>query len=118
MVALELLLVSTRAVPFEEDTVGFNSAGKGALEEVEKVGLEPCEKVVSDLVTNKENEECRNPDKSSVEGKFPEEVTKEEEPLYHLLEKFPEKVVSDGVPKQEEEMNEIITKEQEVSDGK
>lgn len=108
---------------FEEDTVGFNSAGKGALEEVEKVGLEPsndvdCEKVVSDLVTNKENEECRNPDKSSVEGKFPEEVTKEEEPLYHLLEQFPEKVVSDGVPKQEEEMNEIITKEQEVSDGK
>lgn len=53
-----------------------------------------------------------------MEGKFPEEVTKEEEPLYHLLEKFPEKVVSDGVPKQEEEMNEIITKEQEVSDGK
>ncbi|XP_052676902.1 uncharacterized protein LOC128158800 isoform X2 [Crassostrea angulata] len=108
---------------FEEDTAGSDSAGKGALEEVEKVGLEPsndvdCETVVSDEVTNKEIESCRNPDKSLVEGKFPEEVIKEEEPLYHLLEKFPEKVVSDGVPKQEEEMNEIITKEQEVSDGK
>lgn len=89
---------------FEEDRVGFNFVGKGVLEEVEKVGLEfsndvDCEKVVFDLVINKENEECCNLDKFLVEGKFLEEVIKEEELFYYLLEKFLEKVVLDGVLK-------------------
>lgn len=106
---------------FEEDAV--DSAGKGALEEVKKVEVEPgndvdCEKVVSDVVINIEKEDCHNPDKSLEEVKVSEEVTKKEEPLYHILEKSPEKVVSEKVPKQEEEVNEIITEEQEVSDGK
>lgn len=106
---------------FEEDAV--DSAGKGALEEVKKVEVEPgndvdCEKVVSDVVINIEKEDCHNPDKSLEEVKVSEEVPKKEEPFYHILEKCPEKVVSEKVPKQEEEVNEIITEEQEVSDGK
>lgn len=108
---------------FEEDIVGFDFVGKGVLEEVEKVGLEfgndvDCEKVVFDEVINKEIEDCCNLDKFLVEGKFLGEVIKEEELFYYLLEEFLEKVVLDGVLKQEEEVNEIIIKEQEVSDGK
>lgn len=108
---------------FEEDTVGSDSAGKEALEEVKKVEFEPgndvdCEKVVSDEVINKEKEDCRNPDKSLEEVKVSEEVREKEETPYHILEKCSDKVVSEEVPKQEKEVNEIITEEKEVSDGK
>lgn len=108
---------------FEEDTVGTDSAEKRALEEVKKVEFEPgndvdCEKVVSDEVINKEKEDCRNPDKSLEEVKVSEEVREKEETPYHVLEKCSDKVVSEEVPKQEKEVNEIITEEKEVSDGK
>lgn len=108
---------------FEDETVGFDSVGKGAFEQVKKEEVGPdsdidFEKLVSGVHTSNEKEACHDPDKSAEVVKESGETTKEEGPLYHKLEQFPEIVVTEEVSKQEEEVNERFLKEQEVSDGK